>query len=100
MRARICSMMCSTFTESERTLNSGITAISLSGWLVDDQGHGQRPHRHAGEQRAIGQEEVRRAAASVAPVDQIQVPKNPVQREGNGEPKPGRAELFLSLGAD
>ena len=50
-------------------------------WLVDDQGHGQRPQRHAREQRAIGQEQVGRAAAAVAPVHQIQVPENPVQRE-------------------
>jgi hypothetical protein len=27
MRARICSMICSTFTESERTLKSGISHI-------------------------------------------------------------------------
>src|SRR5580765_8060427 len=103
-------MICSTLTESERTLKSGIAAISFqpsaysqnpllvesrgqalnatgeaSYRTVNDQGHRERPQRHAREKRPVGQEQIRGAPAAVALVHQIQVPEDPVQGKGNGQ---------------
>src|SRR5580765_3222854 len=118
-------MICSTFTESERTLKSGINNYQLSAVsvqrdpelaraesqelnatgeasyrTVNDHGHRERPERHAREKRTVGQEQIRGAPAAFALVDQIQVPENPIQGKRNGQAEPGRAELRLCLGAN
>src|SRR5437762_8363943 len=93
MRARICSMTCSTFTESERTLKSAInsfqsrlSALRSEQWTadsrerpckaskrpVDDQGNGERPQGHARKQRAVRQEQIGGAPAAVTLVHQIE----------------------------
>src|SRR5438874_8412188 len=104
MRARICSMICSTFTESERTLKSAIShqlsAVSRLDGPVDDQRDGERPQRHADQQWAVRQQHVGGAAAALALMHQIEVPKNSVQRKWNRQPEPVRTELGLGLGAD
>src|SRR4051794_34051745 len=125
MRVRICSMICSTLTESARTLKSDINGVSFQrlrySWrfrleradgrqlranreasyrTVDDQGHGQRPQRHAREKRPVGQEQIRGAPAAFALMNQIQVPKDPVQGKRDGQAEPGGAELRLRLGRD
>src|SRR5947209_17668431 len=97
MRARICSMICSTFTESERTLKSGITCLQGS---INQQRHGHRPQRDAYEQRPIRKEQLGGIAASFPPVHEIEVPEDSIQRKWNREPQPRRPELLLRLGAD
>src|SRR5438067_5723508 len=118
-------MICSTFTESARTLKSDIEAISyqlsaisyqlsaisyqlsaigyacqLSASAVDDQRDRERPQSDAREQRSIGQQEVGWAAAAFAPVYQIQISKDPVQGKRDRQPQPRGAELLLGLRAD
>src|SRR5437667_10831219 len=101
MRARICSMICSTFTESERTLKSAMSNVKweLNG-MVNDQHHRQRPQRHADEKRAIDEQQVRRTSAAFALMHKIQVPEDAVERKGNGQPEPVRPELLLRFRAD
>src|SRR5438046_10604881 len=99
MRARICSMTCSTFTESERTLKSAInsfqsrlSALRSEQWTadsrerpckaskrtVDDQGNGERPQGHARKQRAVRQEQIGGAPDDVPMVHQIEDHENSV----------------------
>src|SRR5947209_10597875 len=103
MRARICSMICSTLSESERMLKSGIKQVftpSERERPVDYQHEDGSPERHAREQRSIRDKQLRRAPAALALVNQIQISKNPVQGEWNRHPQPRRAELLFSLRAD
>jgi hypothetical protein len=51
--------------------------------LVNDDDHRKRPKRHAHEQRSVVDDQLRRASAFVAAVDEIEVPEDAVQRERN-----------------
>src|SRR6266576_641675 len=96
MRARICSMICSTFNESDRILKSGM----VSNRMVDDQRHSKGPERDAHEQRTVRQEQFRGAAAAFAPMDEIEITEDAVQGKRNRQTQPRRFELLLGLRAD
>src|ERR1700730_7908351 len=96
MRARICSMISSTLTESERTLKSDIW---LEG-LVNEQHHRESPQGHTDQERAVGDDQLGRASAPLPLMYELEVPEDPVYRKRNRQPEPLRVELLLGLGAD
>ena len=59
----------------------------------------ERPERHADEQRPVGQQHLRRAAAPFLLMHQIKVPEDPVYRKRQSQPEQICAELGLRLGA-
>src|SRR6185503_14460709 len=90
MRDRICSMICSTLTESDRTLKSAI----------DNHDDRHAPQQDACEQRAILQNQLGGAAARFLLMDEVQVTKDPVNRKRDREPEPFRSELLNGFGVD
>src|SRR5438045_1129653 len=97
MRARICSISCSTLTASDRTLKS---AMSVQERAIDDQHHRHHPEDDAGQQRAVVEQQVAGAATTFALMHEIEVAEDSVHSERNGQAQPRGAELLLGLRTD
>src|SRR4051812_35908935 len=111
-------MICSTSTESARTVKSGmhgthagiLAALTGAPALrneypdertrtqgmsdsqkrsVDDHRRHHAPERDAQQQRSIGQQQFRRASSACLLMHQVQVAEDPVERKWNREPQQG-----------
>src|SRR5437879_4463204 len=106
MRVRICSMICSTWIESERMLKSAINGCQLSSIpleterSVDNQHDAHRPQGDAREKGPIREQQIGGTSTFLTLVHQIEVPEYSIQRKRDRQPEPLSAELLLRFRAD
>src|SRR5262245_54288628 len=118
-------MICSTSTDSERMVNSGMAlpifshqlgchiagkkSRSLSrtdgrpsqdGGSINDQRYRKGPQRDACEQRSIGEQEIGRASAGFTLMNEIEIAENSIQRKRDRQSQPRGPKLLLRLWAD
>ena len=64
---------------------------------IDDRDHQGHPQRHGDEERPVGEKHVGRRIAPVLLVDEVKIPKDPVQDEGKRPGELRGAELLDGL---
>src|SRR3990172_10507704 len=64
---------------------------------VEDQENGRGPQQDVRQERSVGDDESRRVLALAPLVDEVEVPEDPEQHEGDRQAQAARAELLGHL---